>query len=84
MFCVGEVDEHAKKLIKVTKEALQVGIDVVKPGVAVKEVGAAIEKFVHSHKLDTQNDMAGHGIGSVFHAPPMIIHSSKLRILNNM
>lgn len=80
MFCVGKIDEHAERLLKVTKEALHKGIEVVKPGVAINKIGAVIGDFVKSHKLTVVPDLAGHGLGSIFHAAPIIHHVSMYSI----
>ena len=49
MFTVGKIDRQAERLIQITQEALYLGIEMVKPGVALNDVGSAIEKH-HRHR----------------------------------
>lgn len=71
---VGNISSEAQKLIKVTKQALKVGIKAVKVGGYFKDIGIAIQKYVDSQKLDVVRDLCGHGIGKGIHEEPQIIN----------
>jgi len=73
-FPVGNIDEEAKKLIQVTEECLQIGIDVCKPGGLYHEIGFQIEAHAERNGFSIIPIFAGHGIGSYFHGPPDIYH----------
>ena len=74
MFTVGKIDRQAERLIQVTQEALYLGIEMVKPGAALKDIGAAIEKHAHAHQYSVVRDYCGHGIGEAFHEAPQVLH----------
>jgi methionyl aminopeptidase len=65
-FAVGEVDQHAKDLMAATRRALEVGIEAVKPGGQVRDIGRAIEAFVRG-RYGIVHQFGGHGIGPDFH-----------------
>jgi methionyl aminopeptidase len=69
MYFVGKVGVKAKKLCDVTYEAMMRGIEVVKPGATLGDVGHAIQSFVEGHRYSVVRDFCGHGVGTVFHAP---------------
>ncbi len=74
MFYVGEVSFKARRLIDVTYEALIKGIEVVKPGATVGDIGHAIQSYVEPFKFSIVRDFCGHGLGKVFHDAPNILH----------
>jgi methionyl aminopeptidase len=74
MFFVGNVDENAKKLVKVTEECLCKGIQEVKPGIPVNRIGYAITKHAHSNGYSVVFQFVGHGCGIKFHEEPKILH----------
>ncbi|KAG5180036.1 methionine aminopeptidase [Tribonema minus] len=74
MFCVGEVDDAAKELLQVTYDAWQKAADFCKPGKHYKEIGAVIQEYVEARGYTTVKNFCGHGIGSVFHTNPTILH----------
>jgi methionyl aminopeptidase len=65
-FAVGEVDQHAKDLMAATRRATEVGIEAVKPGGQVRDIGRAIETFVRG-RYGIVHQFGGHGIGPDFH-----------------
>jgi methionyl aminopeptidase len=65
-FAVGEVDQHSRDLMAATRRALEVGIEAVKPGGQVRDIGRAIEKFVRG-RYGIVHQFGGHGIGPDFH-----------------
>lgn len=77
MFLVGDVTDKAKKLCQVTYEALFKGIEVVKPGNYVGDIGHAIQTFIKPFGYSIVDSFCGHGIGSVFHTEPQVMHAAK-------
>jgi methionyl aminopeptidase len=70
---VGKVSRQAQKLIKVTKEALAQGIDQVRPGNSLNNIGKAIEQYVERNsEFGIVRDMVGHGVGYDLHEDPQI------------
>ncbi|MGJ0486064.1 MAG: type I methionyl aminopeptidase [Methylomicrobium sp.] len=77
MFCVGEVSPHAKRLIKVTQESMYLGIQQVKPGATLGDIGQAIQKHAEGSRYSVVREFCGHGIGKVFHEDPQVLHYGK-------
>ena len=67
---------NARELVLVTKEAMMRGIQVVRPGARVGDIGAAIQEYIRStgKKYGIVREYTGHGIGKEFHEPPQVIH----------
>ncbi len=74
MFTIGEPSVLAQRLINITSEALQIGIDQVKPGANLNTIGQAIQKFVESNNYSVVREYCGHGIGREFHEEPQVLH----------
>lgn len=74
MFQVGSVSDKAKTLCKATTEALMAGINVCAPGVRFAEIGSAIQQVADSYGFASSRSFVGHGVGTVFHAYPHILH----------
>ncbi|WP_298675480.1 type I methionyl aminopeptidase [uncultured Lentibacter sp.] len=74
MFVAGKLGRKAERLIEVTHEALFKGIAAVKPGNTFGDIGHAIQSFVEGHRMSVVRDFCGHGLGTVFHAPPNVLH----------
>lgn len=78
MFLVGEnVSLKARRLVDVTYEALMKGIEVVKPGATLGDVGHAIQSFAEAAHFSVVRDFCGHGVGQVFHTAPSVLHFGK-------
>jgi methionyl aminopeptidase len=69
---VGKVSEDVARLLRVTAEALEVGIRAARPGAHLGDVGAAIQRFVEEHGFSVVREFAGHGIGRHLHEEPQI------------
>ncbi len=70
---VGEVPEKTMELMRVTREALEVGISAAKPGNTVADIGRAIEQFVKSQgNYGIVRDLVGHGVGHAVHEDPRV------------
>jgi methionyl aminopeptidase len=74
MFMIGEPSILAQRLSKVSREAMNIGINQVKPGVRLNEIGSAIQKYVESHNYSVVREYCGHGIGRDFHEDPQVLH----------
>jgi methionyl aminopeptidase len=77
MYIVGDAPEHAKRLIKVSQECLYKGIEMVRPGVRLGDIGHAIQTHAEAHYYSVVRDYCGHGIGDEFHQEPQILHYGK-------
>ena len=73
-FCVGRVDPESRRLVKVTEECLDLGIEAVRPGAVISDIGRAIETHAHDAGFFVVRAFVGHGIGEVFHGPPQVPH----------
>lgn len=73
-FAVGKISRMAQRLIDVTHQAMMEGIQVVKPGATLGDIGHAIQKYAQGFEYSVVQDFCGHGIGRVFHAPPNVVH----------
>jgi methionyl aminopeptidase len=69
---VGQVAAEAGTLLKVTEEALFHGIDAVKPGARISDIGAAVQHHVEAHGFSVVREFVGHGIGTSLHEEPQI------------
>ncbi len=74
MYFLGEPSVLTRRLVKVTQECLYLGIQQVKPGAHVGDIGAAIQKHAEAHNFSVVREYCGHGIGRVFHEEPNILH----------
>ena len=74
MYFVGEVAPHAKRLVEITQECLYKGIELVKPGCRLGDIGAVIQKHAESNYYSVVREYCGHGIGTVFHEEPQVLH----------
>jgi methionyl aminopeptidase len=69
---VGDVSGDAATLLRVTEEALFHGIDAVKPGARVSDIGAAVQHHVEGHGFSVVREFVGHGIGTALHEEPQV------------
>jgi methionyl aminopeptidase len=74
MFLVGDVPEHACRLVKVTQECLYKAIDIVKPGTTLGDIGYIIQEHAEKHHYSVVREYCGHGIGRIFHEEPQVLH----------
>ncbi len=77
MFYVGEPSIRAKRLVTITKECMNMGIEMVKPGVRLGDIGHAIQQHAESNGFSVVREYCGHGIGRVFHEEPQVLHYGK-------
>lgn len=77
MFCMGNVHPEWQKLVDVTKESIQVGLNEVKPWNFLGDMGEAIHNFVKAHGYTVVRDIGGHGVGLEFHEDPFVSYVTK-------
>jgi methionyl aminopeptidase len=77
MFVVGEASILAKRLCAVTHEALWLGIDQVRPGGRLGDIGATIQKHAERNGFSVVREFCGHGLGRNFHEDPQVLHFGK-------
>ncbi|VTP75244.1 methionine aminopeptidase [Proteus vulgaris] len=75
MFIVGKPTIQGERLCRITQESLYfIAIKMVKPGIRLRELGKAIQKFVEGHDFSVVREYCGHGIGEGFHEEPQVLH----------
>ena len=77
MYFVGNPSIKAKRLIQVTYDSMMLGIDQVRPGAHLGDIGNAIQTCVEKSGFSVVRDYCGHGIGRIFHCEPSILHYGK-------
>ncbi len=77
MFFVGEPSIRAKRLVDLTYDCMKKGIEMVKPGVSLGDIGYAIQTLAESNNCSVVREYCGHGIGKEFHEDPQILHYGK-------
>ncbi len=77
MFFVGDVPEHARRLVRVTQECLYRAIDIVRPGIHLGDIGHVIQSHAEANYFSVVREYCGHGIGRVFHEDPQVLHYGK-------
>ncbi|MCC7283687.1 MAG: type I methionyl aminopeptidase [Acetobacteraceae bacterium] len=74
MYIAGRARTRAQLLIEVTHEAMMRGIQAVRPGATLGDLGHAIQAFVEANRFSVVRDFCGHGLGRRFHEPPNVLH----------
>jgi len=74
MYFVGKPSIAAERLVRVTQECLYKGIEMVRPGARLGDIGHVIQKHAEAHHYSVVRDYCGHGIGRVFHEEPQVLH----------
>ena len=74
MYFVGKRLPHAERLVAVTQECLYKGIEMVRPGVRLGDIGHIIQQHAESNHYSVVREYCGHGIGAVFHEDPQVLH----------
>ena len=74
MFCIGKTPVKATNLIDSTYESMMKAIKLLKPGLKLGDIGHEIQSYVESKGFSVVKDFCGHGISTVFHEPPNILH----------
>lgn len=77
MFCIGEVSAEKKRLVDVTKECIQKGLEQVKPWGFLGDMGQAVHDHAYANGYTVVREIGGHGIGLEFHEEPWVGYNSK-------
>ena len=77
MFCIGKALVKANNLIDATYESMMSAIRILKPGLKLGDIGHKIQSYVEDKGFSVVKDFCGHGISTVFHEPPNILHYGK-------
>ena len=74
MFYVGDVKIKARRLVEATYTSMMKGIEAVRPGATLGDIGHAIQSYAESKRYSVVTDFCGHGIGQIFHTEPNVMH----------
>ena len=74
MFMIGDCSVKAQRLVKTTYEAMMKGINILKDGIFLGDIGFEIQTHVENNGFSVVRDFCGHGIGKSFHLSPNILH----------
>jgi methionyl aminopeptidase len=77
MFSIGKVSVKANNLINSTYESMMKAINILKPGTKLGDIGYEIQSYVENKGFSVVRDFCGHGISTVFHEPPNVLHYGK-------
>lgn len=72
MFCIGEVSAEKRKLVEVTKECMELGLEQVRPWGFLGDMSQAVHDHARSHGYQVVRDIGGHGVGLQFHEEPWV------------
>lgn len=84
MFQVGEASAPARRLCEVTYESMWKGIEQVRPGATLGDIGHAIQVFGERHGYSIVREFCGHGIGRKFHEEPQVLHYGRPGTLDKL
>lgn len=74
MYLIGDVAAQARRLVESTYEAMWQGIQAVKPGATLGDIGHAIQRHAHRCGYSVVREYCGHGIGREMHEAPQVLH----------
>ena len=74
MFLVGEPSLQAKRVSRISYECMCIGIEMVKPGIHLGDIGHAIQQHAEKQRCSIVREYCGHGIGKIFHEDPQVLH----------
>jgi len=77
MFLVGAASIAARRVCRISEECLWIGIEMVRPGVHLGDIGHAIQRHAEKHGCSVVREYCGHGIGERFHEDPQVLHYGK-------
>lgn len=77
MYFAGKPSIKASRLSRICYEAMMCGIETIKPGTRLGDLGYAVQKHAESHGYSVVREYCGHGIGRVFHEEPHVLHYGK-------
>lgn len=78
MFIIGETTPEAEKLVRVTKECLELAVKNIKPYSPVGDIGHYVSKHARANGFSVVKELGGHGVGLAMHEDPFVSHTAKL------
>ncbi|WP_028311268.1 type I methionyl aminopeptidase [Derxia gummosa] len=84
MFVVGDMTGPARRLCEITYECMWKGIDVVRPGATLGDIGHACQTHAEKHGYSIVREFCGHGIGRRFHEEPQVLHYGRPGTLDKL
>ena len=79
MYFAGEPKVKARRLVDTTYDAMMAGIEAVKPGASLRDIGRAIQTVAEGQGFSVVRDFCGHGLGKVFHDAPNVVHYAEYK-----
>ena len=79
MYYAGEPKVKARRLVDATYDAMMAGIEAVKPGATLRDIGRAIQTIAEGQGFSVVRDFCGHGLGRVFHDAPNVVHYAEYK-----
>ena len=79
MYFAGEPKVKARRLVDTTYDAMMAGINVIKPGATLRDIGRAIQTLAEAQKFSVVRDFCGHGLGKLFHDAPNVVHYAEFK-----
>lgn len=83
-YLIGNVDQAGRDFVRVTRECLDKAIEIVKPGVAYRDIGPVIAKHANAHGYSVVKTYCGHGVHRYFHCAPSVPHIAKSKAVGIM
>ncbi|HBE09860.1 MAG TPA: methionine aminopeptidase [Lachnospiraceae bacterium] len=77
MFMIGNVSDEDRKLVEVTREAMMLGLEQVKPWAFMGDMGQAVNDHAKAHGYSVVREIGGHGVGLEFHEEPWVSYVTK-------
>ncbi len=74
MYSVGKAPVLAERLVRVTRAAMWAGLDIVRPGTRLGDIGHAIQTMAEAEGFSVVREYCGHGIGRIYHEDPQVLH----------
>ncbi len=77
MFCIGQISPEKEKLVRVTKECVELGLQEVKPWGFLGDMGQAVHDHAFANGYTVVREIGGHGIGLAFHEEPWVSYNTR-------
>ena len=77
MYCLDGASVKAKRICKIALECMNLGIEKVKPGARLGDIGQAIQQYAEKNNCSVVREYCGHGVGKNFHEDPQVLHYGK-------
>lgn len=72
MYCIGNVSAEKRRLVEITKQSLEIGLQYIQPWRKIGDMGAAIHEFAMQNSYSVVREIGGHGVGLAFHEDPWV------------